>query len=106
MYLIAFSEDFWSRPSVFGVPLGIFMLVAWAVSVLKQGQGAPQTNDSQRKQLKKSDNLRAELQQKRIRLAELKLKAAKTSNSECPYCFGPIHKDAVKCRHCASDIGN
>ncbi len=99
---------------MFGVPLGIFMLVAWAVSVLKQGQGAPQTNDSQRKQLKKSDNLRAELQQKRIRLAELKrirlaelkLKAAKTSNSECPYCFGPIHKDAVKCRHCASDIGN
>lgn len=30
--------------------------------------------------------------------------AAEVTTKECPYCKSEIHKDAVKCPHCASDL--
>ena len=79
VFLIAFSQDFWSTPSAFGLPLGVVLIILWAVSQLKQGQGNQQPEPRQPAQ-----------------------RTAK--GPECPYCAGPITKGVVKCRHCASDI--
>ncbi|MDB4620237.1 hypothetical protein OAG79_02985, partial [Akkermansiaceae bacterium] len=75
----AFSQEFWSSPSAFGLPFGVVLIILWVVSQLKQGQGAQQSQPRQRA-------------------------PAKPTGPECPYCAGPITRGVVKCRHCASDI--
>ncbi len=87
MSLLAFSEDFWSTPSAFGLPLGVVLIIIWAVSQLGKGE-ADQAEES-------GDPVQAQPRQP----AQTKAKGP-----ECPYCAGAIKGGVVKCRHCTSDI--
>jgi hypothetical protein len=74
--MLAFSQDFWSSPGLFGLPVGVIFFGLLLVRLM-QGDQRPQPKEH--------------IPAKRI-------------TPECPYCAGPITKGVVKCRHCASEI--
>ncbi len=57
-----------------------------------QRSGNLQQNEATRQSI---EGLREDLRRK---------ERAEAAAPKCPYCFGAISYDAVKCRHCASDI--